>query len=157
MSSFATICLVLSLIFYSVYTSYTYIKYKPSCISETYYCLKKQKLFTVWMLLVSFLIFPSWVEISPINFQFLPFLSVVSLSSVGINPRYLESQRTAHIVSAALAVIISLVWNIVTGQYIIPILLGILLIILYALRIKNLLFWTECTAFSNIYLSILFS
>ena len=157
MSAFALTCLILSLILYISYISYTYIKYKPSCISETYYCLKKKELFTIWILLVSFLIFPSWVEISPVNFQFLSFLSVISLGSVGINPRYLESQRMAHIVSAALAVIISLVWNIVVGQYIIPIILAVLVIILYVFRVKNLLFWVECAAFSNIYLSIFFS
>ncbi len=157
MSSFALVCLVASLLAYSIYIGIIYKRYQPSCISESYYLINNKGLFTFWIILVSFLIFPAWVEISPINFQFLPFLSVVSLSSVGINPRYLGSQRTTHIVSAALAVIISLVWNIVTGQYIIPILLGILLIILYSFRVKKLLFWTECTAFSNIYLSILFS
>lgn len=157
MTTFALTCLILSIITWLSYAVYIYIKYQPDCFSRSYYLIKHKGIFTFWIILVSFLIFPAWVEISPVNFQFLPFLSVVSLSSVGVNPRYLESQRTAHIVSAALAVIISLVWNIATGQYIIPILLGILLIILYSFRIKNLLFWTECTAFSNIYLSILFS
>ena len=156
MSSFATVCLVLSLIFYFIYISYTYIKYKPSCISETYYCLKKQKLFTVWILLVSFLIFPSWVEISPINFQFLPFLSVVSLASVGLAPKYLGEDRKAHIISAALTSIIALIWNIVSGTCIIPLVLGILVIILVLLKTHNLLFWIENIAFLNIYLSIIF-
>jgi hypothetical protein len=68
MSIFALICLLLSIILYFTYTSITYIKYKPRCISETYYYIKKKELFTIWMLLVSFLIFPAWVEISPINF-----------------------------------------------------------------------------------------
>lgn len=157
MTTFALTCLILSIITWLSYAVYIYIKYQPDCFSRSYYLIKHKGIFTLWIILISFLIFPAWVEISPLSFQFLPFLSVVSLSSVGVNPRYLESQRTAHIVSAALAVIISLVWNIATGQYIIPILLGILLIILYSFRIKNLLFWTECTAFSNIYLSILFS
>ena len=156
MSLFAIVCLVLSLTLYTTYTSYTYIKYKPSCISETYYCLKKKELFTVWILLVSFLIFPSWVEISPINFQFLPFLSVVSLASVGLAPKYLGEDRKAHIVSAALTSIISLIWNIVSGMYIIPLILGILIIILAAFKAHNLLFWIENTAFLNIYFSIIF-
>lgn len=156
MSSFAIVCLILSLIFYIIYILYTYIKYKPSCISETYYRLKKKELFTVWMLLVSFLIFPSWVEISPINFQFLPFLSVVSLASVGLAPKYLGKDRKAHIISAALTSIISLIWNIVTGMYIIPLILGILVIILASFKARNLLFWIENTAFLNIYLSVIF-
>lgn len=157
MSLFAVICLVASFLAYSIYIGIIYKRYSPSCISESYYLIKNKGLFTFWIILVSFLIFPAWVEISPINFQFLPFLSVIALGSVGINPRYLESQRATHIISAALAVIISLVWNMVTGMYVIPILLAIILIILYSVQVKNLLFWTECSAFSNIYLSILFS
>ena len=156
MSQFAIICLILSISFYIVYISYTYIKYKPSCISETYYCLKKKELFTAWMLLVSFLIFPSWVEISPINFQFLPFLSAVSLACVGLAPKYLEQDRKVHMVSAILTSSISLIWNIVSGTYIIPIILGILVIILAILKANNLLFWIENTAFLNIFLSIIF-
>lgn len=156
MSAFAIVCLSLSLILYISYISYTYVKYKPSCISETYYCLSKKELFTIWMLLVSFLIFPSWVEISPINFQFLPFLSVILLSSVGLAPKYLGGDRKMHIISAALTTIISLIWNIVSGIYVIPILLGILVIILATLKAKNLLFWIENTAFLNIYLSVIF-
>lgn len=156
MSTFAIVCLVLSIIFYTTYASYTYIKYKPSCISETYYCLGRRGLFTAWMLLVSFLIFPSWVEISPINFQFLPFLSVVSLACVGLAPKYLEEDRKVHMISAALTSSISLIWNIVSGTYVIPITLGILVIILAVLRVSNLLFWIENTAFLNIFLSIIF-
>lgn len=156
MSLFAIVCLVLSLTLYTTYTSYTYIKYKPSCISETYYCLKKKELFTVWILLVSFLIFPSWVEISPINFQFLPFLSVVSLASVGLAPKYLGEDRKVHIISAALTSIISLIWNITSGVYITPLILGVLIIILAVFKVHNLLFWIENTAFLNIYFSIIF-
>lgn len=156
MSTFATVCLVLSIISYTTYVTYTYIKYKPSCISETYYCIKRKGLFTAWMLLVSFLIFPSWVEISPISFQFLPFLSVVFLASVGLAPKYLKEDRNVHIVSATLTSIISLIWNIVSGTYVIPIVLVILVIILAILRANNLLFWIENTAFLNIFLSIIF-
>ena len=156
MSTFAIVCLILSLVFYATYISYTYIKYKPSCISETYYCLEKKELFTAWVLLVSFLIFPSWVEISPIEFQFLPFLSVVSLSIVGLAPKYLGEDRAVHIISVILTASISLIWSIVSEMYIILTFLGILAVILTIYKIKNLLFWVESIAFLNIFLSIIF-
>lgn len=156
MSTFALVCLILSVTLYALYVSIVYSKYKPSCISESYYKVKHGYMFTAWILLVSFLIFPAWVEISPINFQFLPFLSVVSLASVGLAPKYLGEDRKAHIVSAALTSIISLIWNIVFGMYIIPLILGILIIILAAFKAHNLLFWIENTAFLNIYFSIIF-
>ena len=157
MTLFALICLILSVIIYTLYVSVVYAKYKPSCISESYYKIRHGWMFTAWTLLVSFLIFPAWVEISPICFQFLPFLSSISLGAVGLNPRYLESDRKAHIIAAGLAVIISLIWNVVTGVYIIPILLLIGVIIMLVSKISNPLFWTECAAFSNIYLSIFLS
>ena len=157
MSCFALVCLILSLLLYSLYISIVYIKYKPSCISESYYKIKHGYMFTVWMLLVSFLIFPSWVECSPICFQFLPFLSVASLGTVGVSPKYLGSDRKVHIIFTIVAVVLSLTWSIVTGMYFIPLILGIILIILYFTKTKNKLFWIENLAFSNIYLSIFLS
>lgn len=157
MSGFALVCLILSAIIYLTYIIVIYIKYKPSCISESYYKMKHGYWFTVWILLVSFLIFPSWVECSPICFQFLPFLSSVALGVVGLNPKYLGSDRVAHIVATGITTVISLIWNIVTGMYVIPIALLIGVIILWLIRVRNPLFWTECAAFSNIYLSILLS
>lgn len=157
MSTFALVCVLLSLTLYTTYISIIYFKYKPSCISESYYKIKHGYMFTAWMLLVSFLIFPAWVEISPICFQFLPFLSSISLGAVGLNPKYLGSDRKAHIIAAGLAVTISLIWNIVTGVYIIPILLLVGVIIMLIARVSNPLFWSECAAFSNIYLSIFLS
>lgn len=157
MTLFAMLCLIASIVIYITYIGYIYIKYRPDCISKSYYLLNNKELFTIWILLVSFLIFPAWVEISPINFQFLPFLTIIALSSVGINPKYLESERAVHIISAIIAVLISLVWNIVTGIYLIPIIFSVILLILYIFKVNNFLFWIECSAFSNIYLSIIFS
>lgn len=155
MSTFAITCLVASFLIFSTYIGTIYYKYKPSCISESYYLIKHKSIFTIWIIIVAFLLFPAWVEISPVNFQFLPFLSAIALGSVGLNPRYLESERTAHIVSTAVSVILSLIWNLVAGIYFVPILLGIVLIILYVSKVKNILLWTECLAFLNIYLSII--
>lgn len=157
MSTFALVCLISSIVIYLLYVSVVYVKYRPSCISESYYKINHGYMFTVWMLLVSFLIFPSWVECSPICFQFLPFLSSVALGVVGLNPQYLGSGRIAHIVATGITATISLIWNIVTGIYVIPIMLLIGVIILWLIKIKNPIFWTECAAFSNIYLSILLS
>jgi hypothetical protein len=68
MTFFALTCLVISLILYAGYITYIYIKYKPDCISRSYYLLKNKYIFTIWIILVACLIFPAWVEISPIYF-----------------------------------------------------------------------------------------
>lgn len=154
MTTFALCCLIVSCMLYVGYVSYIRIKYKPDCISQSYYLIKNKNIFSVWMVCVSFLIFPAWVELSPIYFQFLPFLSAVFLAAVGLFPRYLGKDRKPHIISATIACIISLVWNIVAGVMYIPLFLIIILILLVVFNIKDKLFWTECLAFSNIYLSI---
>ena len=155
MSAFALSCLILSIIIYTGYTSYIRIKYKPDCISQSYYLLKNGNIFTICILSIAFLTFPAWVEISPICFQFLPFLSVVALMLVGLCPRYLGQDRVPHIAGASVTCILSIVWNIVSGTLLIPAILLIVLILLLALNIRDKLFWTECLAFLNIYSSII--
>lgn len=148
---------MISFIIYILYIVYIYVKYQPDCISQSYYLLKNKNIFTLWIILVAFSLFPYWVEISPICFQFLPFLSVCSLAIVGLCPNYLDSDRTIHITAASITCILSLIWNLVTGTYLLPILLCMILIILYVSKVKNCFFWAENLAFLNIYLSILLS
>lgn len=153
---FEIICLLLSIIIYAVYVVYIRIKYKPDCISESYYLLKHGNIFSIWVIIIAFLIFPSWVEITSNYFQFLPFLSVIALIVVGLNPKYLGSDRVYHIAGATITSILSIIWNIVTETTVIPIILSILAILLSLIDSKNKLFWIECMAFANIYSSIIF-
>lgn len=148
---------MISFIIYILYIVYIYVKYQPDCISQSYYLLKNKNIFTLWIILVAFSLFPYWVEISPIYFQFLPFLSVCSLAIVGLCPNYLDSDRTIHITAASITCILSLIWNLVTGTYLLPILFCMILIILYVSKVKNCFFWAENLAFLNIYLSVLLS
>lgn len=156
MSTFALSCLILSIITYIGYTTYIRIKYKPDCISQSYYLLNNGNIFTIYMVIIAFLAFPAWAEISPICFQFLPFLSVIALVLVGIYPRYLGQDRVTHIVGASITGILSIVWNIVSGALLIPALLLIVLILIFVFNIRDKLFWIECLAFLNIYSSIIF-
>ena len=155
MSTFALSCLILSVIIYTGYTSYIRIKYKPDCISQSYYLLQNGNIFTMCIIAIAFLTFPAWVEISPICLQFLPFLSVVALMLVGLCPKYLGQDRIPHIAGASVTCILSIVWNIVSGTLLIPTLLLIVLILLFAFNVRDKLFWTECLAFLNIYSSII--
>ena len=155
MSTFALSCVILSIITYIGYTIYIRIKYKPDCISQSYYLFNNGNIFTTCMVVIAFLTFPAWVEISPICFQFLPFLSVIALVLVGIYPRYLGQDRVTHIVGASIAGILSVVWNVVSGILLIPALLLIVLILIFAFNIRDKLFWIECLAFLNIYSSII--
>ena len=147
---FSYICLVLSRIVFFIYISIIYAKYKPSCISESYYLLKHKWIFTLWVILIAFLTLPSWLDASPDNFQSLAFLSSISLIGIGIAPRYLENDRKIHISATCFAALFSLIWTVITGFYILPIILSIVLLILYIIKIPNILFWIETSAFLNI-------
>lgn len=152
---FVLICLTLSFLLYFGYIAYVRIKYKPDCISESYYLLKNGNIFTIWMVLVAFSIFPAWVEISEESYEFLPFLSMVALMLVGICPKYLERDRIPHIAGASMTCILSLIWNIASGTLIVPSILLIIVILIFTFNVKDKLFWIECLAFINIYMSIL--
>lgn len=149
------ICFLISIILYISYSTYIYIKYKPDCISQSYYLLNNGNIFTIWIILVAFFIFPIWVEISPIYFQFLPFLSVIALFLVGVCPKYIKQDRIPHIAGAIMTCTLSVIWNMVSNTLIIPLVLLLIIALLYFFNAKNKLFWIECLAFLNIYLSVI--
>lgn len=156
MTLFALIGWIISIVSYVAYTTYTYIKYKPDCISETYYKLKKPYIFTAWMLLIAVTVFPSWVEITGDDYQFISFLSVVSLVIVGFAPSYLKDNRVTHMCFTLFAVILSLIWSMIVTNHIIALIAFIITILLIVGKSKNIIFWVENLAFLNIYLSIIF-
>lgn len=158
MTVFATITYFMSLFIYIVYLCITISKYgsKMDCISSTFYLNKRKWVFSAVIIAISFLILPSWLEISGDNYTFLAFLSTSLLSVVGICPRYLEDERRIHIASVLLSCVISLIWNLVSGTYILPI-IGLIILLLYKVifNVKDLALASEIMAFINIYISII--
>ena len=159
MSIFALTCYFLSLIVYVVYVCVCLKRYssKMDCISSTFYLNKRKWIFSAVIISISFLILPSWLEISGENYTFLAFLSTLLLSIVGICPRYLEDERIIHLASVALSCVLSLIWNIVSGTYVLPI-IGLILLLLYKVifNVKDLALASEVMGFANIYTSIIF-
>lgn len=148
---------MISLLIYLIFIIYIYIKYKPSCISESYYLLKYPRLFTVWIFLVVGTVFPLWVETSPENYQFMTFLSVVCLLGVGIFPNYLQTDKRKHIIATIGAAALSIVWGLLFKSYITLIAFIIVGLLLIFFKKKQKLFWIENTAFLQIYTQILIS
>lgn len=146
---------MISLIIYLIYIIYIYIKYKPSCISESYYLIKYPSLFTLWIFLVCITLLPIWLEVTPDNYQFLPFLSTVFLIGVGVFPKYLHIDRKNHIISAIGASILSAVWGLLMQSYLIMYTFIIISLLLIFLKKDQKLFWIENTAFLQIYLQII--
>lgn len=159
MSIFALTCYLLSFTIYVTYVCVCVKRYgsKMDCISSTFYLNKRKWIFSAIIISISFLILPSWLEISGDNYTFLAFLSTVLLSIVGICPRYLEDERRIHIASVVLSCVLSLIWNIVSGTYILPI-IGLILLLLYKaiFNVKDLALASEVMGFANIYVSVIF-
>lgn len=159
MSIFSLTCYLLSLIIYIVYLCICLKRYgsKMDCISSTFYLNKRKWIFGAIIISISFLILPSWLEISGDNYTFLAFLSTLLLSIVGICPKYLGDERRIHLASVALSCILSLIWNIVSGTYVLPI-IGLILLLLYKVifNVKDLALASEVMGFANIYTSIIF-
>jgi hypothetical protein len=156
MSIFALSCLIISLTTFVLFISGLALKYRSiSCISEGYYLAKKSWMFTLGLLVTSMAVLPAWLESSPENYQFLAFLSCVSLMGVAVFPKYLESDRTGHIVSALCAMALSLLWSALTGHWIILLAVSGVAMLLLVTKINNKFFWLEVLGFANIYLSLL--
>lgn len=151
---FSTICFLMSLISFYSYIGILYSKHKIDSISQSYYIVQPNYIFSIWIILTSLLIFPTWVEFSPEQYQFLSFISIVFLIIVGISPRYLGDDKKIHTISAIATCVISIIYTIITQGYYILILLLLLIVILKLLKVNNFLFWLETIAFSNIYLTL---
>lgn len=144
------------MLIYIMYIGIVCIKYKvPDCISRTYYVLDNGNIFTIWIIAIAFLLFPAWVGISGISYQFITFLSMLSLCTVGLVPRYLEDQRALHITFTCIALVLSIIWNMVSGMYIITLIVLIIFVILCLIFPSHKLFIAENLAFINIYASTL--
>lgn len=158
MSTFALVCYITSFLIYVGYTTVCKIKYGSNmdCLSSTYYLNKRKWVFTAFIMTISFLLLPPWLEISNENYTFLAFLSTVCLSGVALFPKYLGDDRKIHIASVLVSAILSIIWNIASGVYL-PLLIGITILLLLKLFFKNkdLTLITEIIAFLNIYASIL--
>lgn len=157
-SIFSFVCYILSFVAYIGYVTFCKIRYKTNmdCISSTYYLNERKWIFTAFIIFISFFLLPTWLEISEDNYTFLPFLSTVCLSVVGLFPKYLGDDRKIHIGSVMISAILSIIWNVVGGIYL-PLMMGVIFLLLFKLifRNKDMTLITEIIAFLNIYLSVL--
>lgn len=97
-------CLLITLL----YNGYILIRYKkiPQSLSETSYLLdgNKRYLFTAYCLIVSLCILPILLEITPLNYQIIPFIFCGGLSFSGCSPLFKDGlDRKVHYISAYIA------------------------------------------------------
>lgn len=147
----------------------------PASLSETYY-MYKRKFGIIWpfkalLWILVAMIMPVWFEASDgehNSITFLAFLSCVSLCSVAIEAEYLGRDEKTHQIFTGVAFILSLLWSVLIGQFLVPLYLYSLVAVVVVLgmifirgsflhkftSMKGLLLF-ECAAFYTIFFSIL--
>lgn len=167
----------ISLFILPIYLIITYLLLGrlPSSISETYYMyLEKYGIkwpFKVVLLLLVASMMPKWFELSDSinsNITFLTFLSCVSLIGVAIKANYLYGDKKYHYSFTCIAFLLSLLWTILIGNWIIPVILYTIALFVsfsaflfqkgtFEYRITNarIMLWFELAAFYTIQISLI--
>ena len=107
MITYFLISIILCLLITLLYNSYIIIRHKkiPESLSETSYLLggNKRYFFTVYCILVCLLL-PILLEITPTNYQIIPFIFCGGLSFAGCSPLFREGlDKKIHYISAYIA------------------------------------------------------
>ena len=153
----------LALSMFILYLSVTYLVFgKSNSISHTVYQwgILDQSLtmfFTIfcWSVAVPLLIY--WIDYSPTDWNFIPFIAATGLCFVGASPMFMseEMERKVHVVATIVCASAAYLWTLMYGNYIIGVSAIILSLVLYLiLKKENKLYWLEIIAFANVFIQL---
>lgn len=104
---------------------------------------------------------PAWLELTPTNFQVLPFIASASLIFVGASPMYIKVstnsnlERNVHIASALLCIVSSYFWAIYLGSLVLALIASVITLVLALSRTKRAVYYIEVVAFLHLYVQLL--
>ena len=154
------ICMLISLVLIAAYIVYaiSVMRGIPWSVSDTYYQLDKRGrpkwLFQAAMIVPAFLLLPAWLDVSPVEIQFLAFLSGAGLIFVGAAPCFkLELEGKVHYIATGVCGVASSAWICLAGYWLFPLLLFASWIYL-TYRYQRPMFWVECSLFLSVYLTV---
>ena len=150
----------ISLIIFIVYVSSMIVMFGiPASISDTYYLLERKRrglgwLFTAFSWSVAFTLLPAWLDVTPLAYQFLPFLAAAGLAFVGAAPQFkLSLTGPVHYVGAAVCCLSAGAWVALSGAWwTLPAAYAAFLAV--ASLNHNWMFWIEIAAFVSLFLSL---
>lgn len=148
------ILLVVCLLITIVYNSYVFIRFKkvPQSLSETSYLFggNKRYFFTAYCMIVCLLLLPLLLEITPNNFQIIPFIFCGGLSFAGCSPLFREGlDKKIHYISAYIAFGAFILYMVLCMHWI--------YIIVYAVLLGALCLWKyKCYVYFAEMLALLF-
>lgn len=140
----------------------------PSSISDTYYLFESKKknlgvIFTIMMFSLVFLFIAPFLDITPDNWQFLAFLSVIGIGFVGAAPLFKKKgiDSIVHSYGAISSAIFSFMWIFIcypsTWHSVIQALIIVTAgVLISPTPFKNSkLFWGEMVVFLTMFISLL--
>lgn len=152
--------IILSIIIIIFFLSWAVMKFGiPPSISDLYYKLESEKKnsgwwFTGFCWAVVFTLMPPWLDTTPENYKFLPFLAGAGLLFVGSAPQFkLSLTGVVHYVSAAVCCVASQLWVIFSGYTIVTYACFMICLCL-AYRYKNTMWWIEIASFAATYITL---
>ncbi len=136
------------------------IIFNVSSISESWYHLERWRAgagryFQAWCIAPAFMLFPTWVDLMPEKWQFIPFLAVVALGAVGCVPRFLGRDKLAHYISAGLCAVFSILGCALCGMWYMPLitLIPAAAWIIATKRIDDI-YWGEIAALVCVFVTV---
>ena len=154
------ICMLISLVLIAAYIVYaiSVMQGIPWSVSDTYYQLDKRGrpkwLFQAAMIVPAFLLLPAWLDVSPVEIQFLAFLSGAGLIFVGAAPCFkLELEGKVHYIATGVCGVASSAWICLAGYWLFPLLLSASCIYL-TYGYQRPMFSVECSLFLSVYLTV---
>lgn len=143
-----------------IYNLYIIIKYKkiPESLSETSYIMGGNKiyLFTGYCFLICILILPVLFNITPINFQVIPFIFCGGLLFAGCSPLFKNGlDKIVHYSSAIIAFIAFIIYSIFCIPWYFSICYIITLGLLCIWKYKNYVYWAEQLALLDLCIYII--
>ena len=147
---------MISFILIALYIIYIVINYGiPKSISASYYSLKHKAAFSLVLLLSIILSFNQFMDVTPDNFKFLPFIFCSGILFVAAAPNFNSSDLTlkVHCVAAIISFVTSQIWAAIIDPTPLILWLFVLFYIIVKLRkykhfslvLENtcIKFWTE--------------
>lgn len=154
--------IILSLTIAVVFLSWMVVKYSiPPSISSLYYKLESSKKnsgwwFTGFCWAVAFTLLPPWLDMTPENYKFLPFLAGAGLLFVGAAPQFkLQLTGTVHYASAAVCCVASQAWVIAYGYWCVAV-ASFIIFGYIAYKYNNRMWWIEIASLVSTYATIIF-
>lgn len=128
---------------FCVYLVYSLIKLKtiPSSISQLYYQIDPKWVFQVLLVGVGLELIPIWLPITDLTC--FPFLSCAAMIFIGVSPNlHIKLEYNIHMAAAYICCISAIMWQVLIGQWIILLVVGLLCFIGFLFK-KQYVWWIE--------------